>query len=491
MIRLHATGNVDVVQRSREISAIEAYQERRSATLYPEYSLTRLARRVWLAARDQKACESGKAPPNGIGVARCTRLSRTVEIFIDGSAHYIVELDGLHAATSGATVASLPLTVSVAGHSLVSLGTVSARNPSSCDVQPSFERDRGEGPAGKWRIAFTPALTCEDRLDLRYEIKIFNVYDFVTEYARARAGNPFRESSTMRALVVECGKLVQSISFPLSWKFEPMPRLRVMDDVGDEAREEVEFHAANFKYQTANRTASMVIDRPLPGFQYRVEWSLQDKNEFEKRYAAGTLNRFHRFANATLTDVAAATLRQKLLNFRAANSSDTCGNSGLMLSELCEISVFVVREMEQTVNGVRSVVASLQRVADTRTEVPAKSWPAGEGLAGHAHRSGCAKYFNVHAESIANCEAYRIGDNTEPFIALWAVPLLLAAAVDVSQGGSVSAVEPGLVYAVVCLGCRQDDGALNPTDAGCNNFTLTIQSELCAVLIEALDHRPK
>lgn len=489
VIRLRATGNVGVVQRTREISAIEKYQERQAAELYPEYALTRLARRVWLAARDRKACESGKAPPNGIGIARCARLSRAVEIFMDGSAHYVVELDGLCAATPGATVPSLPLNVSVAEHSLVTLRTVTRRNPSSCNVQPSFEPDSAEDRVGKWRIAFTPELAYEDRLDLRYEITIYNVYDFVSEYARARAGSPSRESSAICALVIDCAKLVQSISFPLSWQFEPMPRLRVMDDAGVEAQEEFEFHAANFKYQSANRTASVVIDRPLPGFQYRVEWLLQEKNEFERRYAAGTLNRFRQHTNAILAEAAVATLRQKLLDFRAANSSTACGNLGPMLSRQCEISVFIVREAEQNAAGVRSVVASLQRVVDTRADVPMRSWPAGVSLAGHAHRSGCAQYFNVHTEAIVNCEAYRRGESAAPFIALWAVPLLLTLIPNEASGGAVDSAVTGLVYAVVCLGCRSDDGSLNPTDPQCKNFTSKIQSELGAALVEALDYR--
>ena len=487
VVHLHSDTNVEVIERSRRASGMDEYAESMKARLYNDYATTRLSRRVWLLRRNLEARAAGDPAHQMFGIAQCERLHRELIISIDGSARIVIAMNGLSATSADSPVTKLPIAVAVQANAYVADRKLNYSTVSGNAVTPDFSRDSEDTSA--WEISFTPALRSSDRLNLQYSMTIYNAFDFVEEYLHAREGElKSNESSTLRPLRVIFENMGQTIKFPVEWHCEPRPVFRVLDEWQADDPNEQGHHGVNFTYQSANRVASLTIDRPLPAFQYCVEWALQSKNEFEKRYVPALLNRSRVVAASTLTPESKSQLYQMLLDFRGSDP---------IMSSNTEIAIFVARSVEPGITPRRIVKSTLNRLVVTREFAGHICLEAGWGLAGLAHRSGEPRYYSRNADLTTNCSAYRSHAGKADFVTLWAIPVKIPNTVghtSTTQSSGYGPREMGLatespVFAVICLGCRSDDGSLDPRAEGAANLTERVVGEIGSALMDALDPR--
>lgn len=460
VVRLHRSGGVELAEQRR--FGNENYVAGVWASLYGSYGEARLARRRWLVERDRDHMPDSKNPKLKHGIVDVKKFEREIRIAFDGSAEYTVRMTGLRASAADATIASLPMAMTVRADSQTCTPKIAMRCRALATVTNLSPGSTGER---KWDFVFATPLSHNDPIDFEYSVKVYNVFDFVEEYWRARPDHEEPgEFSVFRSAYVTVKTFSQSIFFPAEWRFDPNPCFRVLGEDHKDDLLELDYHKSAFEFRANDHIARITVDHPLPLYGYRVEWTLQSKNNFDKRYVPKLLNTARTLASFQVDGGHAARLRQLLIDFRDLFSRGT-NEQAASLHPACDVSLYVAHYKESPGATPRMVKASLTRVADTRDNVEFKTWNAGAGLIGQAHRSGQLACYNTSADDEDRC-GYRFPALGPAHFSLWCIPLEVhdASLASSSDTSTKNGSNETPVYAVLCVGSYRDDGSLDPTD---------------------------
>jgi 3',5'-cyclic AMP phosphodiesterase CpdA len=483
VIRLYRNGDI----------AVDEIERAQNATYTPNKNMAMLFRddRARYAQAEWMLHNLRRTNRDQFGIASVTQCIRRISILSDGSADYDIELFGLKATSE--SVATVPIITPVAAHAVMNSAEAFVLNAAvgertSVQVEP-VEAGDADTP---WQLRFTPPLTRDSNLALRVRYSIDNHFDFIAEYAKNRSSDVAAdgeyvtsrnwEYTDYKSQRVTMGSLIISVSLPLSLALAESPRAVVLDQ--DEQLDPMEGgYAARALYvgKSENCVAmTLTVNKPLPGYQYRIEWPMWAKVDYEAAmYDRALLEQASAHAATEDDDqcVSAVSelLRQLHVDYLGLQANNLTarpsfpGNVALsVFLARCDVERF---ETERVANAFLSRIATWPVSTERSCE-----WPAGEGLIGKAHRAAAMQY----AQADDGMRGYFRQEGKDAHTAMWAIPLHVH--------GERVPPSRSPIYAVLCIDTRDvmsNRRSLNSDHDAMKGMIETFNKALISALVAA------
>lgn len=476
LIRLYRNGNITVEERSRERNPPD-YKGEERLRLYKDSEL-RMTRNTQIKKRlDGEPVST--YPEFKYNMAKAEQIVRYFDIQQDGSAYFSATFTNLRATDRNVYKLMLanhysrdvyterPVVKPIDSHYTVSVTTTL-----SDDKQSSA-----------WTISFSPPLSEKRPVTLSVTCRIFNVFDFVMEYRRARSDSQMDSDDSIgySSQQIIPDRLIQTVSFPEKWRPPDAPKFIVEDEHRVPDYDEQVYHESSLVYIEKRGVVSISVDLPIPGYWYKLKWPLDNKSKYENsRYDQNLLNTARVLSTVSLVEKQDAS--KALLEELHDKFSTYSKKKDPLFNERTELSVFVTKYRPRRENDKEAIEVVLERLAffgptaDSSMDDKCE-YKGGRGLIGLACRSG-------------ETQTMRLGDDMAGYefdalksplhTSLWCVPLKIPP----QGGGSDFSRSP--VYGVLCAGSFKDDGSLNKRSPRFQEFEEYVQTifnrRICNIL---------
>jgi 3',5'-cyclic AMP phosphodiesterase CpdA len=478
LIRLYRNGNITVEERSREHN-LPDYKGEERLRLYTDSEL-RLVRNAQVKKRLKDRHIKGY-PELKYNIAQADQILRRTEIRQDGSVDYNATFTNLRA-----TNENVPWLIITSHYSQ----GVYAERPSVIPIGEHYEigivkKPSDDNQSSVWGISFSPALSKDCPVTLSITYRMFNVFEFVEEFRRARSTE--EESSTEEvvgytARTIIPDRLVQTVSFPEEWIPPRAPKLLVKNESNRPDDDEQTYHEKSLDYIKEKGVVSISVDLPIPGYWYKLKWPLDSRAKYEKnRYNSDLRNISRTLSCVSLSEKEAATrvILKKLYDKFSTNKKKM---SHPLFGKRTELSIFITKYRPKVKYDKKAIEIVLERLAffgpDDSPLIKICEHKGGNGLIGLAYRSG--KTQTVHQGD--DMVGYEV-DTRNPIEheALWCVPLKVPSPPEIDDSKSP-------VYAVLCAGSFENDGSLDKSSPLFREFEEYVKTEIneniCNILLE-------
>ncbi len=466
LIRLYRNGNITVEERSRERNPPD-YKGEERLRLYTDSEL-RMARNTQARKRLGERYVEGYSDLK-YNMAQAEQVLRRTEIQQDGSADYLATYTNLRATEE--KVHWLIIT----GH--YSQGVYTGRpivepidNHYKIDID---KKQSDDNESSVWVISFSPALSKDRPVTLSIRYRIFNVFDFVEEYRRARSTRVESEELVgYAARLIIPDRLVQTVSFPEKWRPPVTPRFLVENENNKLDDDEQNYYEKSLEYIENKGVVSISIDHPIPGYWYKIKWPLDNRAKYEKnRYEPNLLNIARSLSSASLNEKedASVAILKKLYDKFSTNLKKI---PQPLFGKKTELSLFIVKYRTTGRLDQKAIETVLKRLAflgpSDSPLINMYEHKGGSGLIGLAYRSGETQTVHQGDDMVG----YEV-DTLNPIVheALWCVPLHVPSIPKIDDSASP-------VYAVLCAGSFENDGSLDKNSPLLREFDEYVKTEI-------------
>lgn len=477
VIHLHRNGNIDIEERGCSINP-PLYQSTGRFDLYSDDEL-----RLFQYANLSRSLEKVQVPvmPDmSYGMATADQITRVHEIHIDGSASVSVTLSNIRGNQPNVTRLPISFSMSKGGYCYPSPPRVTIISDPDNHYTASCEPfQNAESQNIRWDVVFNTQLDKQSPVSLKIDYEIFNAFDFIEEYFRARSpSTPIVEGVACSSCTIYSKRIIQSVSFPSEWKPPRKPRLKVIDNESSRDQNEQRYQEHSLAYIENKGVLSICIDQPLPGYNYCLLWDLTDEKTFNKMvYSPSSFKRFNDIQGLIPNKKLALEIINPLLKALFDKYSHTDNGNLPILGKNSELELQLAHlERLEKPKRIKAVLKSIGYYSTNAEKLSSGvELEAGVGLSGLAYSSGQTKCWS----KLKDYSGYYHKDKQIDHESLACIPLSIPLGKKrKSEALSDSIGHHSPVYAILCAGSFSKYGGVNFEAEGFKGFEEYVAKEL-------------